>query len=314
MLVISLSQMAVLALFILIGFVVAKLKVVNSDASGVLSKLENNIFIPALVMGTFITNFTVEKVSTAWKILLFSFVVELLVIPLAILSSKLATKNEYIRKIYTYGLSFSNFGFMGIPIVSALFPEYEMYYIIFTLPLWTLIYVWGVPNLLMDTGEKRGVAGKLRALLNPMFVSLIIGALIGISAVKLPEFITSVVNTCGSCMSPLAMIITGITFANISIKKVLTDKSIYFVSLLRLIVIPCAFAGIFILLKKLIGFEIEEYYFVCMLCSLAMPLGLNTVVVPAAYGKDTSVAAGMALISHVLSVITIPIILTIFGV
>ncbi|MBQ5601478.1 MAG: AEC family transporter, partial [Clostridia bacterium] len=115
MLIISLNQMAVLALFILIGFVVAKLKVVNSDASSVLSKLENNIFIPALVMGTFITNFTVEKVSTAWKILLFSFVVELIVIPIAILSSRIATKNEYIRKIYTYGLAFSNFGFMGIP-------------------------------------------------------------------------------------------------------------------------------------------------------------------------------------------------------
>lgn len=305
--------MAVLALFILIGFIVAKLKVVNSDASGVLSKLENNIFIPALVMGTFISNFTVEKLSSAWKILLFSFATELLVIPLAILSSKLATKNEYIRKIYTYGLSFSNFGFMGIPIVSALFPEYEMYYIIFTLPLWTLIYVWGVPNLLIDTG-KHGIAGKLKALVNPMFVSLIIGALIGISGIKLPEFITSVVDTCGDCMSPLAMIITGITFANISIKKVLTDKSIYFVSFLRLIVIPCLFAGVFVLLQKLLSFKIEEYYFVCMLCSLAMPLGLNTVVVPAAYGKDTSVAAGMALISHVLSVITIPIILTLFGV
>ncbi len=305
--------MAVLALFILIGFVVAKLKVVNSDASGVLSKLENNIFIPALVMGTFITNFTMEKLSSAWKILLFSFVVELIIIPVAILSSKIATKNEYIRKIYTYGLAFSNFGFMGIPIVSALFPEYEMYYIIFTLPLWTLIYVWGVPNLLIDTG-KHGILGKLKALVNPMFISLIIGALIGISGINLPEFITSVVDTCGDCMSPLAMIITGITFANISIKKVLTDKSIYFVSFLRLAVIPCAFAGIFVLIKKLLAIEIEQYYFVCMLCSLAMPLGLNTVVVPAAYGKDTSVAAGMALISHVLSVITIPIILTLFGV
>ena len=287
MLIISLSQMAVLALFILIGFVVAKLKVVNSDASGVLSKLENNVF---------------------------SLVVELLVIPIAILSSKIATKNEYIRKIYTYGLSFANFGFMGIPIVSALFPEYEMYYIIFTLPLWTLIYVWGVPNLLIDTGNKHGVLGKLKALVNPMFISLIIGALIGISSIKLPEFITSVVDTCGNCMSPLAMIITGITFANISIKKVLTDKSIYLVSFFRLVLIPCVFAGVFILIKKLLAIEIEQYYFVCMLCSLAMPLGLNTVVVPAAYGKDTSVAAGMALISHVLSVITIPIILTVFGV
>ena len=46
---------------------------------------------------------------------------------------------------------------------------------------------------------------------------------------------------------------------------------------------------------------------VCALCSLAMPLGLNTIVVPSAYGKDTSVAAGMAIISHLLSCLTIPL-------
>jgi len=58
---------------------------------------------------------------------------------------------------------------------------------------------------------------------------------------------------------------------------------------------------------------VPEYFFICMLCAQAMPLGLNTVVVPAAYGKDTSVAAGMALISHAISIITIPVILTLFG-
>ena len=57
----SLSQMAVLGLFIIIGFAVAKLGVVDTGASKVLSKLENTVFIPALVMGTFISNFTVKK-------------------------------------------------------------------------------------------------------------------------------------------------------------------------------------------------------------------------------------------------------------
>ena len=55
-----------------------------------------------------------------------------------------------------------------------------------------------------------------------------------------------------------------------------------------------------------------EYYFICLVCCAAMPLGLNSVVIPAGYGKDTSVAAGMVLISHALSVITIPLILTLF--
>ena len=50
----------------------------------------------------------------------------------------------------------------------------------------------------------------------------------------------------------------------------------------------------------------------CTVCALAMPLGLNTIVVPAAYGRDTSVAAGMALVSHLLSCITIPVVFMLF--
>ena len=304
--------MAVLAIFIMIGFTVSKLKAVGPEAAGVLSKLESAVFIPALVMGTFISNFTTEKLGATWKILLFSTVITVIGIFISILCAKIASRDPYIKKIYTYGLAFANFGFMGIPIVSALFPQYEMYYIIFTLPLWTFIYVWGVPTLLMGK-ETSSLGDKLRALANPMFVALLIGAIIGISGLKLPDFVVSAVNTCGNCMSPLAMIITGMTFANMDVKRVLSDKSIYFISVIRLVVFPLLFGGVYLLVTRTLSLNIPEYFFICMICAQAMPLGLNTVVVPAAYGKDTSVAAGMALISHVISIITIPIILTLFG-
>lgn len=309
----TLTQMAVLALYILIGFTVAKVGVVGRDASGVLSRLENTVFIPALVAGTFMKNFTTATFSSAWRLLLFSLALELLVIPLAILCSRLASRSAYIRSIYTYGLAFSNFGFMGIPVVSALFPEYEMYYIIFTLPLWTLIYVWAVPSLLLGDSDKRKTVGdKLKNLVNPMFIALLFGAAIGLSGLRMPSFVTTVIDACGACMSPIAMIVTGITFAHIKIRRVLSDLGIYIVSLLRLAVFPLLFSGLFLLVTRLFSWTPPAYYLVCLVCSLAMPLGLNTVVVPAALGKDTSVAAGMALISHALSVISIPLVLMLF--
>ena len=52
----------------------------------------------------------------------------------------------------------------------------------------------------------------------------------------------------------------------------------------------------------------------CTVCSLAMPLGLSTIVVPNAYGKDPTVAAGMALVSHLVSVVTIPAVFMLFAV
>ena len=57
--------------------------------------------------------------------------------------------------------------------------------------------------------------------------------------------------------------------------------------------------------------NIPETIYICIVCSLSMPLGLNTIVIPSALGKDTSIAAGMTVISHLLAVITIPLIFSI---
>ena len=105
----TLNQMAYLFAFIAIGFILGKAKILPDNSARILSKLENTVFIPALVMGTFMKNFTVDRLSTTWKLLLFALVVQAVVIPLSILSARFCTKSPYLRKIYTYGLSFSNF-------------------------------------------------------------------------------------------------------------------------------------------------------------------------------------------------------------
>lgn len=303
----TLNQMGFLMLLILLGYILVKLGFLEDFAAKILSKLENYLFIPALVLSTFISNFTVKSFSTAWVYLLGGTVTVLLSAGFAVLASKVCTRDDYIRKIYTYGLSFANFGFMGNAVVNALFPDVFMNYLIYVLPFWTLIYVWGVPYLLMpQSEEKKSLLAGLKKLINPMFIAMLVGMLIGISELPLPSFVGSAVSTLGDCMSPVAMLLTGMTIAKISLKKTFTTLSIYAVSLIRLIVMPLLAIGALVFLK--LPFELS----LCTVCALAMPLGLNTVVVPSAYGKDTSVAAGMALISHLLSCISIPVIFMIF--
>ena len=140
-----------------------------------------------------------------------------------------------------------------------------------------------------------------------MFIAMIVGMIIGITSIKLPSAINSVINTSASCMSPVAMLLTGFTIAQIDLRKTLSKLSVYWVSLIRLIIYPLVAIGIFWLIG-LTSLDIPDSYVICAVCSIAMPLGLNTIVIPAAYGKDTSVASGMALISHVLSVISIPLV------
>lgn len=298
----TLGQMVFLFLLIFIGYVLAKIKVVPENSSAVLSKLENNLFVPALVLGTFAKQFTVETFGKAWKLLLISFVICIVMIAFSILIAKLCSKDKFIQNIYTYGLAFSNFGFMGNAVVKAVFPDMFLEYLIFTLPLWVMIYLWGVPCLLIPSdGEKMTIKKRLKSFANPMFVAMILGIVLGLTEIALPKPVMSVVTTAGDCMSPIAMLLTGITVAQMNVKKILSMKSIYVVSIVRLIVFPLAFLGVACFLP------IPENVFVCAVCSLAMPLGLSTIVVPSGYGKDTSVAAGMTIVSHLLACITIPI-------
>jgi len=304
----TLNQIAFLFGFIVIGFLLVKLKVLPENASSVLSKLENTVFIPALVLGTFISKFTPECIGTAWRLLVWSLVIGIVAIGLAILVSRVVTKDKYIQKIYTYGLSFSNFGFMGNAVVQALFPDVFVNYLIFVLPFWAGIYVWGTPFLLIgNTDKKRGIWGVLKPFVNPMFVGMLIGVVLGITALPLPKFVGSAVLTLGDCMSPVAMLLTGMTIARIDLKKAFTNVPVYLASLVRLVVLPLAAIGVLCVVK------IEYSLALCIVCNLAMPLGLSPVVVPAGYGKDTSDAAGMALISHLMSCVTIPVVFMLFS-
>ncbi len=301
----TLNQIAFLFGFIIIGYVLVKLKVLPENSAAVLSKLENTVFIPALIIGTFIKDFTPERIAEASSLLLEGLIVGLGGIIFAIIASKIITKDKYVQNIYTYGLSFSNFGFMGNAVVMSMFPDIFFEYLIFTLPAWIFIYVWGVPSLLIADSEKKPTFKEsIKNLFNPMFVSLLIGIALSVLRISLPSWLLSLVDTAKNCMSPVAMILTGVVVSSISLKKTFTNVKIYIVSILRLIVMP----GIFILAASF--FDLSQTTFICALCLLSMPLGLNTIVIPSSLGRDTTIAAGMAVISHLLAAISIPLIFT----
>lgn len=195
---------------------------------------------------------------------------------------------------------------MGNAVVLGIFGEKVLFdYMIFTLPLCLYVYSYGTASLIPKKENEKDKF-SLKAFLNPICISMLLGAVAGISGVPLPKFFTSAVSSAGACMSPLAMILTGFVVADFSIKKLASVKRIYLASILRLIVLPLAFVLILKLLKT------DDTIVMLTLCATAMPLGLNTVVFPAAYGGDTTLGASMALISHLISIVTIPIMFSLF--
>ena len=300
----TLNQMLVLFIFMALGFFLNKKRLLPLDDSVVLSKLETYAFVPCLVFSVFYKYCTVENFKQKWTYMLYGAAVMAVSLPIGIVLAKFFAKDGYLKKIYTYSFAVANFSFMGNAVVLGVFGEKVLFdYMIFTLPLNLYVYSIGTASLIPT---EKGGKFSVKTFVNPIFIALILGAVCGLLSVPLPKFITTAISSAGACMSPLAMLLTGFVIGEYNLKTLANDKKVYLASVIRLIILPSAFMAVLLLLKT------DKDIIRVALCATAMPLGLNTVVFPAAYGGDTTPGAGMALVSHLISVITIPVMFSIF--
>lgn len=300
----TLNQMLVLFLFMALGFFLNKKKLLPMNDSVVLSKLETYLFVPCLVFSVFYKYCTVENFKQKSVYILYGTAIMAVSLVIGVFLAKVFAKDRYLRKIYTYSFAVANFSFMGNAVVLGVFGEEILFdYMIFTLPLNLYVYSIGTASLRPDEDGKKI---SLKAFVNPIFIALLLGAVCGLCSLPLPSFVTSAVSSAGACMSPLAMLLTGFVIGEYRLKTLASNKKVYLASLIRLILLPTVFMLVLIALKT------DKAILRAALCATAMPLGLNTVVFPAAYGGDTTPGASMALISHLISVVTIPIMFAIF--
>lgn len=297
--------MLVLFCCIVIGFVLNKKHLLPENGHTVLSKLENYVLVPALTLNTFMNYCTVESLSTQWKTVVLAAVAVLVAVGIAYLLAGRFEKDAYNKNIYRYAIAFGNFGFMGNAIVPAILGEEFLYpYMLFTLPLNIGVYTWGL-TIMVPKGE--GKKNPLKNLLNPVVVGMLIGILLGLTGLRLPAFLATTVGNLSACMGPLAMVLTGFVIGNFPLKALLSKKRVYLVTFLRLFVLPAFFVGLLWLLGA------DKLTLTLCLFAYATPLGMNTVVFPAAYGGDTTTGASMAMISHTLCVVTIPLMYAAFN-
>lgn len=297
----TLSPMLMMFACMVIGFILNKKKLCPDNTVTVLSKLETYVLAPALTINTFSKYCTVASLSQQYQMILYCLLAFTVAVLLAFGLTPFFTGKGYGRNIYRYALTFGNFGFMGNAIVPAIFGEEALYYyMLFTLPLSLAVYTWGIASLIP---RAEGKQNPLKNLLNPSVFAVAIGAAIGLTGIYpyVPDFVFSTLSGLGACMGPIAMVLTGFLIANYSFKSLLSDKKVYIAAVLRLFILP----ALFILILKVLG--ADETSLVMCLFAFATPLGLNTVIFPAAYGGDTTTGASMAMISHTVCVITIPV-------
>lgn len=293
-------QIAVLFSFIFIGFTIRQGGFLPENSAEIFSKLENRILMPAVVINTFRTNCTVKNISEKWVFIAYSTGVLLFCIATGFVASRFLGKTEYLKKVYRYSISVSNFGFVGTAMVSGIYGAESMElfdYLMFTLPLNLFTYSIGIAWLVPNGHGKF----SMKNFVNPIFVSIFIGAILGLLPIPKFRLVTTIINSTAACMSPIAMILTGFVIGGYSFANLFGKWQTYVVAGIRLVFLPT----VSVLVLKL--FNAPQEAVVATLCANAMPLGLNTVIIPSAYGKSPDDGASIALVSQLTAVFTIPI-------
>jgi len=293
---ITFKQIMILVIFILIGWILKTRKIIEKGAARNLSKLELWVFIPALIIRNLANNFTVEKLSSRVEMFLVGMVITIATFALRMWLGKVFGKEGYTKSLYTYAFVVPNTGYIGTPLVGAIYGEEVLCdYIVFTMALWFFTYSWGMYKL--SNQEKM----TIRNFNNPIIYSLVIGMIIGLTGFKIPSVPMTIISNAADCMAPCAMLLAGIVIGNQSLKIAFSNVKAYVASAIRLIGIPVLVGAILLLL------HMDKKIVMLSVFMTAMPCGLNLIVFPEAMDQDSTMGAGLVIISSVLCVITVPI-------
>lgn len=312
----TLEQMLMMFTLIVIGFILKKTKILPDNSDKTMSRLETYLFIPALNFFNQLSKCTVDTFKANIKLMGYGIVILACAIALAhplshmfVRRAKGDSDKEYLRNIYKYSMTFGNFGFLGNFLALGLFGADGLFkYSLFTFFISMTCHSWGLFLLIPKKEGASIFKNLLNGFLKPPTVAMLAGMAGGLIGIKgfIPDFFVTACENASACMGPVSMVLAGVVIGGYNVKMLLSDKKVYVATFLRLVAIPSAI----LLVLELIGTDKE--IMVWALIAFASPLGLNTVVFPAAYGGQTKTGAAMALISHLLSVITIPIMYYLF--
>ena len=291
------EQVAILLVFCLTGYVLCKTKLLNPEHSKPLSVLLVYVFFPCMSFNTFSKQFNIAYLQTQWPLIAVSVGMLLVMVLMAKGLRAALGGDPYEKNVNEYSMATSNIGYMGYPLVGAVFGETVLLdCMMFGLPLSIYIGTIGYNMLTAGKGQK----SIWEKIFTPSLIGILLGCIVGISGVHLPQTVFDIADMSKNCVAPISMLLTGMAISQFSIKELLANWKVYIICAVRLIAAP-------VLACLLVRGARLDFALIPAVALYAMPCGMNTIVYPKLVGKDCRLGAATVLVSTTLSIITIPL-------
>ena len=292
------EKVAMLFFVLLCGVYATRRGFLSETTPRSLSLFLVNVTQPALIVSSFNMEHSPERIRTGFLILALSVVVHLVLCLVArVLFWRVKLPDE--KSIFQCALIFCNCSFLGFPVLNAIFGEgIGVFYGTFYCIMFNILnFTYGIALLRRKRGEK---PKWYRAVINPGVLSTLIGLLLYLLQIDLPNVVDISLETVGNMTFPLSMVIVGALIAKMHLKEVFGVWRHYRFVLLKNILWPLLLIGVF----YLIGLRGEIG--VLGVTMGAVPSATSTTIFAETYDSDSALAARLVSITTLFSVITLP--------
>lgn len=302
-----LTIIATLFLLMACGFFARKKGIIDDVASKRLSSLIIKIGQPMMIVSALTeAEFSFENLKDGLIIVALGMVLHAVMAVMAFFLCK-GFRDADERKITEFSLVFTNAGFIGFPIMEALFGAKGLflasfYVISFHLFIWS----WGIAILARKRPDIKLTVRKI--FINLGSVPCLIGVLIYMLGIPfpgfaLPAFLSKFMMYLSNLCTPISVLITGALLATRTPKQIFGSGKIYYFSAMKLVGIPLVVCVI----GKLIGLPHDMVLFATV--EAALPSAATITMFSEMYDLNAGYASQTVGTSSLLSVGTLPLVL-----
>lgn len=298
------EQIIQLFLMIFMGFLIVKAKLLNSEDSKILSIIVLYLIIPCVIINAFQVDYTPQTVKGLLIALAGSVMTQVILLIVVSILGRVFHLNEVeVASIY-----YSNSGNLIVPIVTFILgKEWVLYGCVFMSV--QLVFIWTHCKKIIS---RESTYDWRKIVLNINMISIAIGIVLFLTRIHLPEDINSTLSAVGGMIGPASMIVTGMLFAGMDFKQIFASKRVYFVTFLRLIVVP-AIALVLIKFSYLASLSSNgPKIMLIVFLAIITPSASTVTQMCQVYENDSQYASAINVVTTLLAIITMPLMVMLF--
>lgn len=292
----------VITLFIIaaLGLLMKKTRVSDKRTDRFVSIFLVNYAVPAMMVHTTYTGFTLETLRVSWVGISLAAVSILLMMVIALAVSRMSALPPRRRGEFIAMSAFSNTIFIGLPMIESIFgapgvPYLMLYYVA------NVVLFWSIGIYYISKSNNRGFSFEaLLKILNPAILGFVAGLLLLRFQVPIPGYAMSTLEYMKNLVTPLSLVYMGSTLGDLTWKNIGNPVTTVLVLLLRFILSPL----IVILLSRVV--PLPDLLLRVFIVSAGLPVMGNVAIAVGKYGGDASYASFMTALTTILMLFVLP--------